>query len=148
VSSPSEDGQAEFGAALEELFRAVRRATGRGVPGGDTEVTLSQYNVLSALGERPSTVTEIAGAADVAIPTATRALRSLEERGFVERRRNSGSDGRLVTVALTPAGRDVLAEKTEWVRARQRAIFDSLTSAQRRTAAQTLRTIAEDIHEL
>jgi DNA-binding MarR family transcriptional regulator len=148
VSSPSEDGQAEFGAALEELFRAVRRATGRGVPGGETEVTLSQYNVLSALGERPSTVTEIAGAADVAIPTATRALRSLEERGFVERRRNSGSDGRLVTVALTPAGRDVLAEKTEWVRARQRAIFDSLTNAQRRSAAQTLRTIAEDIHDL
>ncbi len=148
MSSPSEDGQAEFGAALEELFRAVRRATGRGVPGGETEVTLSQYNVLSALGERPSTVTEIAGAADVAIPTATRALRSLEERGFVERRRNSGSDGRLVTVALTPAGRDVLAEKTEWVRARQRAIFDSLTNAQRRTAAQTLRTIAEDIHDL
>ena len=149
MSSRNDDHQAEFAAALEELFRAVRRATGRGVPGGDTELTLSQYNLLSALGERnPSTVTEIAGAADVAIPTATRALRSLEERGFVERRRNSGSDGRLVTVALTPAGSDVLAEKRAWVRARQRAIFDSLTSAQRRTAAQTLRMIADDIHEL
>jgi DNA-binding MarR family transcriptional regulator len=148
VSSPSDDNQAEFAAALEELFRAVRRATGRGVPGGNTELTLSQYNMLSALGERPSTVTEIADAADVAIPTATRALRSLEERGFVERRRNSGKDGRLVTVALTPAGTEVLAEKTEWVRARQRAIFESLTNAQRRTAAQTLRTIAEDIHDL
>jgi DNA-binding MarR family transcriptional regulator len=148
VSSRSDDSQAEFAAALEELFRAVRRATGRGVPGGDTELTLSQYNLMSALGERPSTVTEIAGAADVAIPTATRALRSLEERGFVERRRNSGSDGRLVTVALTPAGAEVLAEKTDWVRARQRAIFEGLTNAQRRTAAQTLRTIADDIHEL
>jgi MarR family transcriptional regulator, organic hydroperoxide resistance regulator len=148
VSSPTNDSQAEFAAALEELFRAVRRATGRGVPGGDTELTLSQYNMLSALGERPSTVTEIAGAADVAIPTATRALRSLEERGFVERRRNSDSDGRLVTVALTPAGSDVLAEKTEWVRARQRAIFESLTETQRRTAAKTLRAIADDIHEL
>jgi DNA-binding MarR family transcriptional regulator len=148
VSSPSTDSQAEFAAALEELFRAIRRATGRGVPGGDTELTLSQYNMLSALGERPSTVTEIAGAADVAIPTATRALRSLEERGFVERRRNSNSDGRLVTVALTPAGSDVLAEKTEWVRARQRAIFESLTEPQRRTAAKTLRAIADDIHEL
>jgi MarR family transcriptional regulator, organic hydroperoxide resistance regulator len=148
VSSPKEDSQAEFAAALEELFRAVRRATGRGVPGGNTELTLSQYNMLSALGERPSTVTEIAEAADVAIPTATRALRSLEERGFVERRRNSGSDGRLVTVALTPAGSGVLAEKTAWVRARQRAIFEGLTNAQRRTAAETLRTIAEDIDEL
>jgi DNA-binding MarR family transcriptional regulator len=148
VSSRSDDSQAEFAAALEELFRAVRRATGRGVPGGDTALTLSQYNLMSALGERPSTVTAIAGAADVAIPTATRALRSLEERGFVERRRNSDSDGRLVTVALTPAGAEVLAEKTDWVRARQRAIFEGLTNAQRRTAAQTLRTIADDIHEL
>ena len=55
MSSDSDDSQAEFAAALEELFRAVRRATGRGVPGGDTELTLSQYNVLSALGERIAT---------------------------------------------------------------------------------------------
>ena len=140
--------QAEFAAALEELFRAVRRATGRGVPGGDTELTLSQYNLMSALGESPSTVTEIAEVAEVAVPTATRALRSLEERGFVERRRNSGGDGRLVKVALTPAGATVLAEKTDWVRARQRAIFEGLTEGQRVEAAATLRAIAEDIHSL
>jgi DNA-binding MarR family transcriptional regulator len=148
VSSGNHDSQAEFGAALEELFRAFRRVTGRGVPGGDTELTLSQYNLMSALGERPSTVTEIAAVAEVAVPTATRALRSLEQRGFVERRRNVGADGRQVRVALTPAGSEVLAEKTDWVRARQRAIFDALTEAQRRTAAKTLRAIADDIHEL
>jgi MarR family transcriptional regulator, organic hydroperoxide resistance regulator len=147
-STNDEKSLAEFAAALEELFWAVLRASGRGVPGGDTQLTLSQYRVLSALGERSATVTVIAGVADVAVPTATRALRSLEQRGFVERRRNAGSDGRHVTVALTRAGTDVLAEKTDWVRARQRAIFDDLTPAQRRTAAETLRAIAEDIHEL
>jgi MarR family transcriptional regulator, organic hydroperoxide resistance regulator len=148
VSSGNDDSQAEFAAALEELFRAVRRATGRGVPGGDTELTLSQYNLMSALGERPSTVTEIAAVAEVAVPTATRALRSLEQRGFVERRRNAGTDGRHVKVGLTPAGKVVLAEKTEWVRARQQALFEGLTDAQRRTAADTLRAISDDIHEL
>jgi DNA-binding MarR family transcriptional regulator len=147
-SGNSDKRESEFGEALDQLFRAVLRATGRGVPGGDTELTLSQYNVLSALAERPSTVTEVAVVADVAVPTATRALRSLEQRGFVERRRNADKDGRLVTVGLTPAGTAVLAEKTDWVRARQRAIFDSLSEAQRRNAAQTLRAIAEDIHEL
>jgi DNA-binding MarR family transcriptional regulator len=147
-SRNGQQDQAEFAAALEELFRAVRRATGRGVPGGDTELTLSQYNLMSALGESPSTVTEIAEVAEVAVPTATRALRSLEERGFVERRRNAGKDGRHVTVALTPAGSEVLAEKTEWVRDRQRALFEGLTQAQRRTAADTLRAISDDIHEL
>ena len=147
-SGKEQQSQAEFAAALEELWRAVLRATGRGVPGGETELTLSQFNMLSALGEGRSKVTEVAAAADVAPPTATRALRALEHRGFVERRRNAGSDGRHVTVALTVEGRKVLAEKTAWVKARQRQIFESLTEAQRLTAAQTLRAIADDIHEL
>jgi DNA-binding MarR family transcriptional regulator len=147
-SGKEQQSQAEFAAALDELWRAVLRATGRGVPGGETELTLSQFNMLSALGEGRSKVTEVAAAADVAPPTATRALRALEHRGFVERRRNAGSDGRHVTVVLTAEGRNVLAEKTAWVKARQRQIFESLTEAQRRTAAQTLRVIADDIHEL
>jgi DNA-binding MarR family transcriptional regulator len=147
-SGKEEQTRAEFAAALEELWRAVLRATGRGVPGGETELTLSQFNMLSALGEGRSKVTEVAAAADVAPPTATRALRALEHRGFVERRRNAGSDGRHVTVVLTAEGRKVLAEKTAWVKARQRQIFESLTEAQRRTAAQTLRVIADDIHDL
>ena len=147
-SGKEEQSEAEFAAALEELWRAVLRSTGRGVPGGETELTLSQFNMLSALGEGRSKVTEVAAAADVAPPTATRALRALEHRGFVERRRNAGSDGRHVTVVLTAEGRNVLAEKTAWVKARQRQIFGSLTEAQRRTAAQTLRAIADDIHDL
>jgi DNA-binding MarR family transcriptional regulator len=147
-STTDETSQAEFAEALDRLFRAVLRATGRGVPGGETELTLSQYNVLSALGDGPSTVSEVAVLAEVAVPTATRALRSMEQRGFVERRRNAGSDGRLVTVGLTPDGREVLAEKTDWVRGRQRAIFEGLTEAQRRHAAQTLLAIADEIHEL
>jgi DNA-binding MarR family transcriptional regulator len=137
-----------FAEALDALFRAVLRATGRGVPGGETELTLSQYNMLSALGEGASTVTEVAARADVAPPTATRALRALEVRGFVERRRNSSGDGRLVRVVLTPTGATVLAEKTEWVRARQRAIFEGLTEDQRVEAAATLWAIAEDIDSL
>ena len=149
VSSGNDDNShEEFGEALDQLFRAVLRATGRGVPGGETELTLSQYNMLSALGDGPATVTAVAMAAEVAVPTATRALRSLEQRGFVERQRGAGKDGRLVTVGLTRAGGEVLTEKTDWVRARQQAIFNGLTQSQRRTAAQTLRAIAEDIHEL
>jgi DNA-binding MarR family transcriptional regulator len=142
-----ERAQAEFAEALESLFAAVLRATGLAVPGGDTELTVSQYNVMSALGDGPASVSEIAAAAEVAVPTATRALRSLDERGLV-RRRKLGEDGRVVTVSLTPTGERVLAEKRTWVRARQRAIFDRLSDAERRTAASLLRVIAEDIHEL
>jgi MarR family transcriptional regulator, organic hydroperoxide resistance regulator len=143
-----EQAQAEFAEALDDLCFAILRATGRGVPGGDTELTLSQYNVLQVLGDGPATVSRVAAAADVAVPTATRALRALERRGFVERRRDQSDDGRLVTVSLTVTGGRVLGEKRTWVRARQRAIFDRLSDAQRESAASLLRVIAEDIHEL
>src|SRR5262245_55800505 len=129
----AEAEHAEFGAALEELFRSVLRASGRGVPGGDTELTMSQYWVMAALADGPLTVSEVARAARVAVPSATRALRALQARGFVMRRRDDEDDGRLVTVDLTPGGRVVLAEKLEWVRTRQQEIFEGLTESERRT---------------
>ena len=82
------------------------------------------------------------------MPTATRALRALERRGFVERRRDQAEDGRIVTVSLTAAGTRVRREKRNWVRERQRALFERLSDAERASAAGLLRAIAEDIHEL
>jgi DNA-binding MarR family transcriptional regulator len=146
--SAAGDLDVEFGPALEEFFRAVLRASGRGVPGGETELTMSQYWVMGALAEAPQTVTEVARSARVSVPSATRALRALERRGFVEIRRNSHHDGRLVTVALTPPGLDVLDEKRTWVRTAQRGLFEALSPAERRTAARTLNTLAHRIDEL
>jgi len=140
--------QADFAAALEDLFRAVLRVSGRGVPGGDTELTLSQYWVMAALAGDPLTVSDVARAAQIAVPSATRALRALERRGFVERRRDTGEDGRLVRVGLTRKGRTVLDEKQSWVSSRQREIFDALSLAERRTAARTLDAITAGIVDL
>jgi DNA-binding MarR family transcriptional regulator len=150
LTTPQETSQVhgEFGAALQELFRAVLRASGRGVPGGDTELTMSQYWVMDALADKPLTVTEVARSARVAVPSATRALRALERRGFVELERNAHDDGRLVTVALTGSGLEVLNEKRDWVRTAQRELFDALSPAERRTAASTLSAIARGIGEL
>jgi MarR family transcriptional regulator, organic hydroperoxide resistance regulator len=149
VSSPNHDDALEaFAASLEELFRSVQQATGRGVPGGQTELTLSQFWVMDAVADEPVIVSAVARAARIAVPTATRALNALERRGFVERRRDAGDDGRLVTVALTPRGKAVLDEKRAWIRMRQREIFDGLTAPERRTAARMLREIARQIDEL
>jgi MarR family transcriptional regulator, organic hydroperoxide resistance regulator len=150
LSGPQATGEVhqEFGVALEELFRAVLRASGRGVPGGATELTMSQYWVMDALAGAPLTVTEVARSARVAVPSATRALRALERRGFVERRVGAHDDGRLVTVALTTDGLAVLDEKRSWVRTAQRELFDALSPAERRTAVSTLNAIARGIGEL
>jgi DNA-binding MarR family transcriptional regulator len=82
------------------------------------------------------------------VRSATRALRALERRGFVERRRDAGEDGRHVTVALTGSGRAVLDEKPAWVRSRQLEIFEVLSGAERGTAARTLAVIAREIGKL
>jgi MarR family transcriptional regulator, organic hydroperoxide resistance regulator len=142
------DPHEAFGDALEELFRSVLRASGRGVPGGETELTLSQYFVMEALAEDELTVSEVARSAQVAVPTATRALRALERRGFVDRRRDDDEDRRLVTVALTQSGHAVLDEKRAWVRERQREIFEGLSPAERRTVTGTLKALAHSIDEL
>ncbi|HEY1276283.1 MAG TPA: MarR family transcriptional regulator [Thermoleophilaceae bacterium] len=138
---------ADFGDALEELFRSVLRASGRGVPGGRTQLTMSQYWVMAALAEGPLTVSEVARAAQVAVPSATRALRALQRRGFVSRRDHE-DDGRLVTVSLSPRGRAVLGEKQEWVRTRQREIFEGLSASEQETVTDTLRALAHAIGEL
>jgi DNA-binding MarR family transcriptional regulator len=137
-----------FGEALEGLFRAVLKASGRGVPGGETELTLSQYFVMDALADEALTVSEVARAARVAVPTATRSLRALETRGFVDRERNDGEDRRLVRVALTADGRAVLDEKRAWVHQRQREIFDGLSAEERATVTGALAAIAREIDEL
>jgi DNA-binding MarR family transcriptional regulator len=147
AQGPRAAEHAAFGAALEELFRSVLRASGRGVPGGDTELTMSQYWVLAALAEGPLTVSEVARGARVAVPSATRALRALQARGFVMRR-DDEDDGRLVTIDLTPNGRVVLAEKLEWVRSRQHEILEELTEAERITVTATLQKLAQAIGEL
>jgi DNA-binding MarR family transcriptional regulator len=138
----------DFGDALEALIRVVLKASGRGVPGGETELTLSQYFVMDAMADEALTVSEVARAAGVAVPTATRALRALETRGFVDRHRNEDKDRRLVTVALTASGRGVLDEKRTWVHARQSEIFDGLSPAERETVTGALGAIAHNIDEL
>jgi MarR family transcriptional regulator, organic hydroperoxide resistance regulator len=142
------EAHVEFGDALEDLIRAVLKASGRGVPGGETELTLSQYFVMDAMADEALTVSEVARAARVAVPTATRALRGLETRGFVDRQRNEDEDRRLVTVALTLSGRAVLDEKRTWVHERQREIFEGLNVAEQRTVTGALSAIARDIDEL
>jgi MarR family transcriptional regulator, organic hydroperoxide resistance regulator len=145
---PRNQAHKEFGDALEELVRAVLRASGRGVPGGETELTMSQYFVMDAMADEALTVSEVARAAGVAVPTATRALRALETRGFVDRKRNEIEDRRLVTVALTASGRAVLEEKRGWVQERQREIFEGLSQAEQETVTGALSAMAHNIEEL
>jgi DNA-binding MarR family transcriptional regulator len=139
----------EFEAAWDDFFAAIRRARGRAAARErEGELTLSQHNLLSALHREPRLpVGEVALAAGVAPPTATRMLGQLERAGVV-RREASIEDRRVVTVSLTPRGKQLLAKKRATVSAKRRDFYESLTDAERAHSERLLRGMADLIEHL
>ncbi len=125
-----------FSTALVEFLRATRRVKGR--IGDEGELSLSQYQLLEPLldAERLG-VCELAEAAGVSAPTATRMLAGLERDGLVERG-GSPADKRVVHVVLTDEGRVRACAKRARGEARRAEIFESLSEGERREAARLL----------
>jgi DNA-binding MarR family transcriptional regulator len=138
---------AAFAAALDDFRRASSRARGRLARDGD--LTLSQYHLLEPLLEAPEAlgVGELACAAGVSAPTATRMLSGLERGGLVERR-TCTRDRRVVRVALTTEGAERMARKRERMQARHEELYRSLEPGERARAARLLERLAAAIEGL
>jgi DNA-binding MarR family transcriptional regulator len=93
---------------LLRLFRARTK----------TELSRTEAGVLQALSQYPMRITELAGQEGVTQPAITLLVNRLARRGWVTRETDP-TDGRAVLVAVTPAGRDVLAR----LRAQYRALL-------------------------
>ena len=138
---------AAFAAALDDFRRASTRARGRLAAEGD--LTLSQYHLLEPLldADAPLGVGELACAAGVSAPTATRMLAGLERDGLVERR-TCTRDRRVVRVGLTDDGAERMKRKRERIGARHEELFRSLEPGERAQAARLLERLAAAIEEL
>ena len=135
-----------FDQALREFFRAARRARGRAAALAGP-VSLAQFHLLEPLLGEPHTIGRLACAADVAPPTATRMLDGLVERGLVARTPHP-TDRRVVLVALTDEGREVVeVKRAEFAAARAR-VAAGLTDEERTRAAEILRKLAAVLEEL
>jgi MarR family transcriptional regulator, organic hydroperoxide resistance regulator len=136
----------DFSAAWEAFFRTTRRLRARAsaLPGG---LTLAQYQLLEplrAMDEAP--VGELAEAAGVAPPTATRMLDGLARDERIVRR-HSKSDRRVVLVSLTPGGREALESAHEEAAAFRRRLFERLDPEEREHAAKLLERLNELLEE-
>ena len=135
---------AAFAAALDDFRRASGRARGRLASEGD--LTLSQYHLLEPLlsADEPLGVGELACAAGVSAPTATRMLAGLERDELVERR-GCTRDRRVVRVGLTPEGTERMTRKRERMRRRHEELYASLEPAERARATRLLERLAAAI---
>lgn len=108
---------AELASALRlALLRAARRLRAQRV---NTAATLSQLSALATICKAgPLSAGEIAAIERVQPPSMTKILASLEHSGWIERTCQP-EDRRQSIIAISPAGRDLLAEETrardEWL---------------------------------
>src|SRR5215210_6398559 len=102
-ATPEGDDALAFAAALESFTRAARRARARLRP-DEGPLSTSQYHLVEPLldPDGPRGAGELAIAAGVTAPTATRMLDSLQRAGLVRRAR-AEHDRRCVHVELTQA---------------------------------------------
>ena len=72
-----------------------------------TDLTIAELHILEIVGQgegRQATITAIAQALDITLPTVTVAVKRLEKKGYVEKRKDE-RDGRVTLVSLTRLGR-------------------------------------------
>lgn len=136
-----------FIAAFDDFVHAAKRARARVEP--DAALTSSQHDLLAPLAEAdgPLGLRELARAAGVSAPTATRMVDGLEGRGIVRRER-CVEDRRAVRLSLTPEGEAAMAEHRARMVARRRALFERLGPGERRAAAKVLARLAAAYEEV
>jgi DNA-binding MarR family transcriptional regulator len=122
------------------LARQERRAEGAS-PG--ERLSTPQHMTLRALADGPRSVSEVAADTGVAVSTATRMLQSLRAAGWVRPAPAApGEDRRRRLAALTPAGRTVMDQADEAVRARLRGLLGRLDAAGRAAILDGLDALA------
>jgi DNA-binding MarR family transcriptional regulator len=132
--------------AWTEFVAAIRCARQpRRDPDG---LSLAQHELLRPLlDEQPLRVGELADAAGVRGPTATRMLDTVERAGLVERV-HSRSDRRHVRISLTRAGHTAVVHKQDQIERARQEVFDTLSPAQQENVASFLEAMTGVIGRL
>jgi DNA-binding MarR family transcriptional regulator len=89
-------------------------------------LTAPQQLTLTALGDGPLAMSELAGATGVAVSTATRMVQGLRRAGLVAPVEVAGGDARRRYVAITPAGREASEREGAARLARVREVLERL----------------------
>lgn len=111
-------------------------------------LSVSQLHLLTPLLDSPDgeSVGSLADNAEIASPTATRMLDSLERDGVVERR-TSSEDRRRVVIRLTEQGRQTLESELERLDVGHQKLFGELSDDERRDTYGVLMRMSERMNQ-
>ncbi|MFD3563146.1 MarR family winged helix-turn-helix transcriptional regulator [Streptomyces sp. NPDC058686] len=131
--------------AADALFYAMRRSRASTSARNDSALSEAHLALLAPLcDEEELPVRQLAAAASVSVPTATRMLQQLETKGVVSRHR-SAVDERQVLITLTQHGACALAQVQARLRDRQTRVFATFTPAERTQLGRHLERLAAAI---
>jgi DNA-binding MarR family transcriptional regulator len=127
--------------------RALVGIAVRSIGAAPVDVTVAQFRLLVLVAAGDRTVGSIAVQLGVNQSNASRHCDRLQRLGLLERLRST-SDGRVVHVRLTPAGRFLVDAVTERRRADVRRVLDRLTPFDSVAVLSALRAFNEAAGEL
>jgi DNA-binding MarR family transcriptional regulator len=105
MSSCNREAALEILSIVPHVMRTVAAELRR----SDRAILPSHYHALTMLADQSFNLSEIADRQHVSLPTMSRSISTLVERGWVEKVPDV-SDGRITRLRLTEEGRTVLAE--------------------------------------
>lgn len=145
-SSASEDNQADTANRLHSVaIHLLRRVRQEDLQTGLAPARLSALSVIGFGG--PCTVTDLAEAEQVAVPTISRIVAALVVQGLVERQTDA-HDRRTVHLVVTPRGMDVLREGQRRRTAQLGTMLAQLTTAERATVAEAITLMERMLHSV
>jgi len=100
----------ELNELLVETFNIILKNEEKSLKrNGKVDLSISEFHLVETLakcGAGQNTVSNIAAALNISLPSVTIAVKKLEQKGYVEKIK-SPTDGRSVSVALTEKGIEV-----------------------------------------
>ena len=143
-SSSSEGNQADIANRLHSLaIHLLRRVRQEDVLTGLAPARLSALSVIGFGG--PCTVTALAEAEQVAVPTISRIVAALVAQGLVERQTDA-HDRRTIHLVATPRGIDVLREGQRRRTAQLGTMLAQLTTSEQATIAEAITLMERILH--
>lgn len=142
----------DLGRAVDRLHRATKELIKRYQFRDRNQIcchglSVSQCYVLDALAEHGVlTMHGLAERMNLAISTMTRVVAQLVRQGYVRRRRDPG-DGRLVHVAITPRGKEIMATINRSLVESQKAILKVLPEEQWEGAIAVVEALGRGVRQ-
>lgn len=111
----------------------------------DCEISRGEYRILSSLYQKEGiSQTDLSDQYHLDKGVITRVVKRLEEKGFIERRRNS-TDQRRKLLYLTPKSKEIHQDVTALKRTLSEEITAGLTDEEIETLVDSLQTVNENL---